>query len=163
MARVVQQQSSAALQDLRGLIGDLRTGPGRSSAPATLRAIGALVAEYRAAGVVINAFILIEAPERASAQLHGAVHRIVQESLTNAAKHARTAPIELYVQVEPSDGARIRVVNPLTPGAVSSMPGGGNGLLGIRERAAALDGTAWVGPHDGAFIIDVTLPWQEVA
>ncbi|MFE6736448.1 sensor histidine kinase [Microbacterium sp. NPDC057650] len=164
MARTLQQQARAALHDLRGLIGDLRTEPGRSStAPATMRALGALVGEFRAAGAPINAYILIESPERASTQLQGATYRIVQESLTNAVKHAPRAPVDLHVQVDPAEGARIRIVNPLTPGASSGIPGGGNGILGVRERAEALGGSAWVGPYEGQFIVDVTLPWQEMS
>lgn len=161
MARTVREQTHAALQDMRGLIGELRSGAEvEGSAPATMRAVGALVAGLRATGHAITSLVLIEAPERAGALFDGAVFRIVQESLTNAIKHAPRAPIDLIVQVSPETGARIRVVNPLSvvPGAV---PGGGNGVLGIRERAAALGGEAWIGGHEGSFIVDVTLPWQE--
>ncbi|WP_298039228.1 histidine kinase [uncultured Microbacterium sp.] len=163
MARTVREQAHAALDDMRGLIGDLRTGPGQAS-PSTMRAIGPLLAETRAAGAVIASYVLIESPERAGAQFDSAVHRIVQESLTNALKHAASAPIDVHVQVDPSGGARIRVVNPLVDGgraAAPVVPGGGHGVLGIRERAAALGGTAWIGPYEGSFIVDVTLPWQE--
>lgn len=161
MARTVREQARAALQDMRGLVGELRTGPAQTTpAPATLRAVGALLAELRGAGMLITAYVVIESPERASALLDGAVYRILQEAMTNAMKHASGLPVDVHLQVDPTDGARIRVVNRLT-GAVASVPGGGNGLLGIRERVATLDGTAWIGPHEGSFIVDVTLPWQE--
>lgn len=161
MARTVREQTHAALQDLRGLLGDLRTGPGeRMSSPATMRALGVLLADRRAAGASIDAYVMVEAPERASTQFDSAVYRIVQESLTNALKHAPRERVEVHVQVDPVDGARVRIVNPLGS-AASAVPGGGNGILGIRERAAALGGTAWIGAHEGTFIVDVTLPWQE--
>ena len=162
IARTVREQTHAALQDLRGLLGDLRSGPGASS-PATMRALAALIAEKRAAGAAIDAYVVVESPERASTEFEAAVYRIVQEALTNALKHAPRARIDLYVAVEPTGGARIRVVNPLGTGGPSSVPGGGNGVVGIRERAEALGGTAWIGPSEGSFIVDVTLPWQERA
>lgn len=162
MARTVREQTHAALQDMRGLIGDLRGGPDAPpSAPATMRAVGGLVAGLRAAGHGITSLVLVESPERAGSLFDGAVFRIVQEALTNAVKHASGAPVDVIVQVSPAQGARIRVVNPAGAPAAGAVPGGGNGLLGIRERAAALGGEAWIGLHEGSFIVDVSLPWQE--
>lgn len=160
IARTVREQTHAALQDMRGLIGELRSGPGTSS-PVTMRALGSLIAQLRATGVTIASFVLLEAPERVSAQLDSAVHRIVQEALTNAIKHAPGAAIDVFVNVQPDAGVRLRIVNPLHAAVVASVPGGGHGTLGIRERAEALAGTAWIGPYEGSFIVDVTLPWQE--
>ncbi|WP_054685305.1 sensor histidine kinase [Microbacterium sp. No. 7] len=160
IARTVREQTHAALQDMRGLIGDLRSGPADASPP-TIRGVRTLLAGLRTGGTPITSYVMLEAPERASTQLDSAVHRIVQEALTNAIKHAPRAPIDVHVEVDPRSGARIRVVNPLLPDASPAVPGGGHGTLGIRERAAALDGTAWIGVHDGTFIVDVTLPWQE--
>lgn len=162
MARTVREQSHAALQDMRGLIGDLRAGPGSPpTIPATMRAVGALLGDLRAAGTAINAFVMFESPERAGALFDSAVYRIVQEALTNAIRHASGAPVDVYIQVEPIGGARIRIANILRADVASDLPRGGNGILGIRERAAGLNGTAWVGAHDGFFIVDVTLPWEE--
>lgn len=160
LARTVREQTHAALQDMRGLIGDLRSAPGES-APSTMRAIGPLLSELRSGAVPITAYVVIEAPERASAQLDSAVHRIVQEALTNAIKHASTAPIDVFVQVDPQTGVRIRIVNSLRNGIDAIAPGGQHGILGMRERVSALDGIAWIGSHEGTFIVDVTLPWQE--
>lgn len=163
IARTVREQTHAALQDMRGLIGDLRGGtdcaPG---APATMRAIGTLLADLRSSGARLTPYVVLESPERAGALLDTAVYRIVQEALTNAIKHAPGAAIDVYVHADPSSGARIRVVNPIVaPGSGVPVPGGGNGIGGIRERAAALDGTAWIGERADAFIVDVSLPWQE--
>jgi signal transduction histidine kinase len=49
----------------------------------------------------------------------------------------------------------------LQSGVDAIAPGGQHGILGMRERVSALDGVAWIGSHEGAFIVDVTLPWQE--
>jgi len=162
IARTVREQTHAALQDMRALIGDLRSsGQVGHASPASMRAIGAMLADLRATGTDVRPYVVIESAERASALLDGAVFRVVQEGLTNAVKHAPRMPIDVFVSVEPRSGARIRISNPLVPQAVSAVPGGANGLIGIRERAAALGGEAWLGAHEGAFIVDVTLPWQE--
>ncbi|MFK4759549.1 sensor histidine kinase [Microbacterium sp. ZW T5_45] len=161
MARTVREQTHAALQDMRGLIGELRSDPAASAAPVTMRAIGSLIADARTRGQSVTSLILIESPERAGAMLDGAVFRIVQESLTNAMKHAAGSHIDVYVAVTPADGCRVRVVNTLGMASGGTVPGGGNGVLGIRERAAMLGGEAWIGAHDGTYIVDVTLPWQE--
>lgn len=161
MARTVREQTHAALQDLRGLLGDLRSGPGAAiSSPATMRALGQLLGEHRASGTSITAYVVLEDPERASTQFDGAVYRIVQEALTNARKHAPSVTVDVHVQAGPAEGARIRIVNPLGAAGVA-LPSGANGTVGIRERAAALGGTAWIGAHEGSFIVDVALPWQE--
>lgn len=162
IARTVREQTHAALQDMRGLIGDLRGEiSGRTTPMATMRGLGGLVAGLRSAGHAVTSLIMIESPERAGAILDSAVFRIVQESLTNAVKHAPGVPIDVIVQVSPTEGGRVRVENPLAPGTAGQVPGGRNGVLGIRERAESLGGEAWIGPYDGSFIVDVSLPWQE--
>jgi len=91
------------------------------------------------------------------------VHRIIQESLSNVLRHAPGAPIE--VSVRRSDGHRssieVDVVNgPATrPADTSTAPGGGHGLIGMRERVAMLDGHLRVGAtRDGGYAVHVSLP-----
>lgn len=162
MARTVREQTHAALQDMRGLIGELRSpGDSTSATPASMRAIGSMLSGMRATGHPITSLVVIESPERAGALFDSAVYRIVQEALTNAIKHASGEGIDAFVQVSPAEGARLRVVNPLGTVRTAVVPGGGNGILGIRERAVALGGEAWIGESEGTFIVDVSLPWQE--
>lgn len=162
IARTVREQTHAALQDMRGLIGDLRSGlEATPASPASMRSVGAVLLDLRAGGSDVRPYVVIDSAERASALLDAAVFRIVQEGLTNAIKHAPHAPIDVFVLVEPQSGARIRISNPLISPSAPMVPGGANGLVGIRERAAALGGEAWLGPHDGEFIVDVRLPWHE--
>lgn len=160
IARTLREQTHAALQDMRGLIGDLRSGPQQSSPP-TMRAIWSLLSDLRAGGTPLTAYVVLDGTDRASAQLDSAVFRIVQEALTNAIKHSPGVTIDLFVQGDPTAGVRIRVTNPVRLTAAPGAPGGHNGILGIRERASALGGTSWIGPHDGTFVVDVTLPWQD--
>lgn len=161
LARSLQAQSREALGDLRGLVHDLREGPSAQQAPrGTMRAVPALIADARAAGTSVSATVVLDGISTANAALDSAVHRMAQESLTNAMKHAHGAPVSFYLEAAPSSGVRLRVTNPLAVRAKAhDLGGGGMGLVGIGERAAALGGTAWTGAHGGEFIVDVTLPW----
>ena len=71
-----------------------------------------------------------------------ASYRMVQESLSNAVKHAPGAPVDLSLLVAADDVA-IRVLNPIVPGAVEarSRNGSGQGLRGMAERAELLGGS----------------------
>ncbi len=162
LARQLKSQSRAALADLRGLVQGLRDGPAAPPAPLTgMREVGGLIADARAAGAGVNATVLLEGLADISPSLGAAVHRMVQESLTNALKHAPGATISLYLEADPRSGVRLRVTNPLvTLPDPHAARGAGAGLLGIAERAGALHGTAWTAPHGDEFIVDVTLPWE---
>ncbi|WP_062518314.1 sensor histidine kinase [Demequina gelatinilytica] len=161
LARQLRTQSREALADLRGLVQDLRAAPADVPPPrGTMRDIPTLIADARAAGTDIHAIVLLEDAGEAPAALGAAVHRTVQESITNAIKHAPGAVVSLYLEAAPGRDVRLRITNPLASDAGAGTPrGAGVGLLGIGERAAALGGTAWTGAHDDEFIVDVTIPW----
>jgi signal transduction histidine kinase len=88
-----------------------------------------------------------------------AAYRIVQESLTNALKHA--APGEVRVRLAGPEPLTVTVTSPLGDGrrrdgrpgedAVPRAPGSGAGLIGMEERVALLGGSFTAGPeaHDG--------------
>ena len=167
-ARVLRGQAHASLEDLRGLLGDLRTGSPASStgpteAPATasMRALPRLVRSLREAGTAVDAVVLLDGTESAPAALDRSIYRIAQESLTNALKHAPGAPISLYVEGAPGSDIRIRVSNPIG-GPVDPVlqgSGAGSGIAGIRERVRLLSGASWIGVHEDCFVVDATLPW----
>ncbi|WP_344530211.1 sensor histidine kinase [Streptomyces rectiviolaceus] len=81
-----------------------------------------------------------------------AVHRVVQEALTNAAKHAPGAPVTVEVRE-----AEVVVTNGAAqqPG---SGPGAGSGLVGLRARVEDLGGTLEAGPHGDGFRVVARLP-----
>ncbi|MFD1932917.1 MULTISPECIES: sensor histidine kinase [Nonomuraea] len=87
-----------------------------------------------------------------------AVYRIAQESLTNVVKHAGASRADLVLRW--SDEALSIDVTDDGAGSGIALPSGGNGLIGIRERAAACGGTATAGPRpDGqGFQVSVRLP-----
>ena len=86
---------------------------------------------------------------------------IVREALTNAARHAPGAPVEVVVARD-GDALAIDVVNgpTPTPGAASGRTGGtGRGLSGIRDRVGLLGGRSSVGATaEGGFRVSVLLP-----
>lgn len=164
LARDLQTEARYALVDLRALVGDLRTEPNEPPPrKASMRSLGDLISATRAAGTTVDAIIILDGAAEAPAELDGAVFRLVQEALTNAIKHAPTTTIALYLDASPGSGVRLRVANAVEH--ANSSGGGanasaGSGLAGMRERVAALQGTAWAGEHLGEFIIDITLPWH---
>ncbi|MFI6602198.1 sensor histidine kinase [Nonomuraea sp. NPDC050536] len=87
-----------------------------------------------------------------------AAYRITQEALTNIVKHSGADRAEITLTWE-DDTLMIDITDD-GHGAARALPSGGNGLIGIRERAAACGGTATAGPRaDGrGFRVTVRLP-----
>lgn len=88
-----------------------------------------------------------------------AAFRVVQESLSNAVKHAPGAPVDLELHVAENE-VDVKVVNPIVPDAPAATSGG-TGIRGMAERAELLGGTATAGNGDGTWKVDVRLPWSE--
>lgn len=89
-----------------------------------------------------------------------AAYRIVQESLTNALKHA--CPGRVTVAFARRDGLLdVRVTSPYGHRDGPRAPGSGAGLTGMRERAALLGGTFRAGPQGALWAVHATLPLSE--
>ncbi len=84
-------------------------------------------------------------------------YRIVQEALTNVLKHGGVEAAA-HVRLEESDGhLDIEVTDTGTGGG--TLPGSGQGIVGMRERAALLGGTLEAGPRpEGGFRVAARLP-----
>lgn len=161
-ARAVRQQTTAALEDVRGVVGALRADgvTDEPASPASLRVVSHLLHDLRDAGHRIDAYVMLEGIDRIGVALDAAAYRILQECLTNSIKHAPGAHVSVTLDASPARGVRIRVENDLGSSS-ADIPAGGHGIIGIRERAESTGGTAWIGPHRGRFIVDVALPWDE--
>jgi hypothetical protein len=142
--------------DLRDLLGALRARPEPDGPPPAPPAddLPGLIAESEAAGTTVTARVAALSGLPMAVRL--AVHRIVQEALTNARKHAPGAPVGLEVAVT-AGRVVIEVVNAAPP-AAPAVPSG-FGLLGVAERVAALEGALSSG-RDGAgrFVLRAELP-----
>jgi signal transduction histidine kinase len=159
-ARQMRSSAQAANAELRNLLASLRTGDQTGVAGGHLEDLVALVDGVRAQGTVVSASIYVADAEEASDALSRATFRIVQESLTNAVKHAPGGSIELDVRVGRSAGGFVRAANPL-PATPVTAPGTGSGLVAMAERARALGGDLQAGPDGDRFVVQVRRPWSE--
>ncbi|MFE9991130.1 sensor histidine kinase [Streptomyces sp. NPDC005381] len=120
-----------------------------------------LVGQSAAAGMVVA--LSVEGDVRAYArEVEQTAYRVVQEALTNVHKHAAGAKTYVRLAHRMSEIA-MQVENECPPevGAGSSvrLPSGGNGLLGMKERVAALGGVFVSGPTDaGGFRVSAVIP-----
>ncbi|MGW1891440.1 sensor histidine kinase [Streptomyces sp. NPDC002004] len=161
-AGVIRESSHEALQDLREIIGVLRAGDGDAAGrpQPTLAALEALVAESREAGARVDLDNRVAEPAAVPASIGRTAYRIAQEALTNARKHAPGAHVGVHVSGAPGDGLTVSVRNPAPPGEVPDVPGSGQGLIGLTERATLAGGTLAHGPEgDGGFAVRAWLPW----
>ncbi|MCX5384036.1 sensor histidine kinase [Streptomyces sp. NBC_00083] len=148
-----------ALEELRDLVGILRTEPEEDRAPVP-GGLAALVAESTAAGIPAE---LIERGDRALASpvVGRTTYRIVREALTNVHKHAAGARVTVRVEYEES---RVRVAVRNTrpsgsPDAELARTGSGLGITGLRRRVELVHGSLLAGPEpDGGFCVAADLP-----
>ncbi|MVO86178.1 sensor histidine kinase [Streptomyces sp. p1417] len=161
-AGVIRESAHEALQDLRQVIGVLRGGDTDASGrpQPTLSALDALVAESREADMKVVLDLRVPDPDAVPAAIGRTAYRIAQEGLTNARKHAPGAEVTVTVAGGPGEGLTLSVRNPPPPGDVPDVPGSGQGLIGLTERASLAGGrlTHGGGP-DGSFAVDAWLPW----
>ncbi|MFD9907159.1 sensor histidine kinase [Streptomyces sp. NPDC059063] len=148
---VIRENSVEGLAEMRRLIGILRDSSGDSrhtepTAAPTLDGLGALVGNARTNGLDValdDGRTPADDPLPAPVEL--AAYRIVQESLTNALKHAPPGLVTVALAQEPG-ALHVRVTSPYGDTLGPRAPGSGAGLVGMRERAALLGGTFEAGP-----------------
>ncbi|MFI6867699.1 sensor histidine kinase [Nocardia sp. NPDC050406] len=154
---LLRTAATGALSDLRDVLGALhepKTDTTAAPAP-VLRDVQELIEQARATGQVIDAAIAGD-PDRAPATHRLAVFRLVQEALTNARKHATGAPVSVRVDYGPP-ATLVEVVN--APGTSAATVSSGFGLIGLRERVAALGGELEVGPGgNGTWSLSARIP-----
>ncbi|MGI5340960.1 sensor histidine kinase [Streptomyces sp. CA-181903] len=158
---LLRTTSTEALADLRDVLGALRhTDDGPDAADRRepgLRELTDLLAEARAAGQAVEADI---AGDAASVPVSHrlAVHRVVQEALTNARKHASGAPVRVAVRYGTA-GSAVEVRNAAGTPSEAAELGGGYGLIGLTERVTALGGRLEYGPSDrGGWRMTAVIP-----
>ena len=139
----IKQTSREALNELRTALDVLRQGEEAPRAPAPgLADLDTLVEGVRSSGLDVRlAHDRPAQPLPAAVEL--AVYRIVQEALTNVTRHARAASAN--VRVDYGDGVTVEVADDGVGGTAVA----GNGINGMRERAAALGGEVKAGPAPG--------------
>ena len=165
----------AALTEMRRLLGVLREdagGPVEPGGPAArppadrhpqpgLDQLNELLDGARSAAGTGVRLIVSGAPAALDPGVELAAYRIIQEALTNARRHAPGAAVDVQLHY---DAAALRLrIRDNGPGAATSATTAGHGLLGMRERAAAVGGRLQAGPADlGGYLVEATLPAGEL-
>lgn len=130
-----------AMHEVYGVVGALREAPD----------LGALIGDFQAAGVPVR--LRERGPARS---LPEAAYRVVEEGLTNAAKHAPSHPVSVELAWQ-RRALRVTLTNPGPPAPATAV-GAGRGLHGLTERVRLAGGRLRHGPVDGVFRLDATLP-----
>ncbi|MFJ3937105.1 sensor histidine kinase [Streptomyces parvus] len=174
-AQDIRGRAAAAVERLGEVIGVLREesetpprGPGDAD-------IARLVGDAAASGLPVGLSVDGDASGLPPA-VGRAAHRVVQEALTNAAKHAPGASVsvelshtagETRVTVHngaPAAGAAGRSAQPAAQPSGAPPPGrGGRGLIGLDERVRLVGGSLDQGPRDGGFTVSARLPHRAPA
>lgn len=166
VAEVIRKTSATALTELRSMLRVLRDdeveGTAQTSGeladnPAT-GSIQRLVDDAAASGVNIH-LDMPDPPPETSSEVGRAAYRVVQEALTNAAKHAPHAAVRVDVTVE-DDQLVVAVVNRRGRSTDTDVvPGSGYGLIGMRERVTLAGGTLHTGwTEDGGYRVRTVFP-----
>jgi signal transduction histidine kinase len=161
----IEAASHDALDELRAILGVRREADGAEiplePAPG-LDAVASLVDRFRGTGADIELDVEGEQPERIPEAVQLAAFRIVQESLTNATRHAPGAAARVRLAYE-NDRLYVGIENNSGQERNGSGRGRGVGIAGMRERATALGGTLEAGPSPCGFRVTAELPYRRGA
>ncbi|MEU7783633.1 MULTISPECIES: histidine kinase [unclassified Amycolatopsis] len=153
----VRENSVSALEEMRTMIGLLKTESGRAAAtvPSRLAELAGLVESARASGLDVNLGSTVDTQVPLPAAVDLTAYRITQEALTNAVKHAPGGKVD--VDVCYLDGVlAVEVRNDVHHPKDGS--GTGTGLLNMRERADAVGGKLTAGPEGEGWLVRAELP-----
>ncbi|MFE9096862.1 sensor histidine kinase [Streptomyces sp. NPDC007264] len=151
----IKAASKEALGEVRQVLDTLRAPGDAPRAPAPgLGRLGELVEQAAGAGLTVT---VDGAAPRLAPGTDLAAFRIVQEALTNVVRHSGSR--HARVRVDCANGTLRLRVDDDGPPTGADAGGSGNGLAGMRERAAALGGSIEAGPHPGGgFRVLAVLP-----
>lgn len=146
--RTVRASTRRALVELQQILGVLRADRENSSPPGT---IAELLDAARRSGLVVHSAEIDAAglaPDGATA-----VYRVIQEAVTNAGRHGSGA---VTIEASSGDGIwRLTIQNPVNG---TSAPGGGFGLIGMRERVEQASGKLRISANHESFTLAIELP-----
>ncbi|MGC5629628.1 sensor histidine kinase [Georgenia sp. Z1344] len=158
-AAAVRAAATAATRDLRAVLDVLGTddAPAALGPQPGLADVDTLLDDAERAGATVRRDVAVEPGAEVPDATGRAAYRIVQESLTNALRHAPGAVVEVTVAADRADGVRVRVRNAMPRRSAGSATAGstedarrtGLGLRGLTERARSVGGTLSAGQEPG--------------
>jgi signal transduction histidine kinase len=155
-ARELREAAGMATARLREIIGVLREERSSQTAPVN-ETVAEAVERARGSGMAVTLHEAGEGP-KVPVMTDRAIHRIVQEALTNAAKHAPGAAVEVSV-VRDEDAVTTTVCNARPTASSPGLASGRAGLVGLDERVRLAGGTLSHGPSaDGGFMVVARMP-----
>lgn len=159
--QAIEDVARQTVGEIDQIVRTLRAGDapqGQVETPPGLASLGLLVAHHAATGLDVTVVSNGE-PRPLPGAVDQAAYRILQEALTNAARHGSTANAQVRLAFSAS-ALELTVTNPmLARDAVSAN--GGHGLIGMHERAALLGGNLDAEPQDDAFRVHTQLPYGD--
>lgn len=159
LVRGIADGSHQALEELRGVLGVLRADPDRPEPPQpSLDRVPDLVADARASGLDVTLTTTVTGtPSDVAGRT---CYRIVQEGLTNAAKHAPGTRVHVMVEGRAGGGLGVSVRNSPATAKSPRPPASGFGLLGLTERVGLAGGELDHHPtSDNGYVLTARLPW----
>lgn len=164
-----EDDTRRAAEQLRALarrsLGEVRSALGLGGGPlpeapaaeCVVADVGDLVEQWRQAGLRVELVDDVRASGLCPV-VGRAAYRVVQESLTNAARHAPGSTVRVEVDCGPATVV-VRVANTATDAPRDGVTGGGTGLVGLAERVSSLGGRISAGPRpDGGFAVHAVFP-----
>jgi signal transduction histidine kinase len=153
----IEHIGRGALTEMRRLVGMLRADAADPLAPQPrLADLPTLMTQVREAGLPID-FHIDGDSRQLPVGIELSAYRIVQEALTNALKHAGQAQAAVHLRYGP-DTLELEITDD-GGGTLARVPGGGQGLVGMRERVSLYGGNFHAGARpEGGFAVRVLLP-----
>src|SRR5205085_3628776 len=154
----IKDSSKEALTELRSVLAILRQdGESAPRSPtSTLARIGDLVEQAGAAGLEVRTET-VGTQRQLPFSVDVAAFRIVQEALTNVARHSASSTATVRITYGERD-LTVEVEDEGPGKASDGQPSGGRGIQGMRERVSALGGGLEAGPRSGGFRVQAAIP-----
>lgn len=158
-AQGIRRTARSGLAELRAVVRALGEDSRLDPAPG-LSAVPRLVEASREAGGVVALTDELTDAEALPSSTGRVVYQVIQETLTNAHRHAPGAPVDISLSGAPEAGLILIAGNPLVPGGER---GAGTGLDALRSRVRVLGGELDARAKSGRFELRMQLPWEAVA
>ncbi|MDJ0363307.1 histidine kinase [Rhodococcus sp. H29-C3] len=146
--------ASLAITQLAAVIGMLR-GDGPVAWGPTSPDIAGLV--RRAADAGMDMTLERNGPEDAAIPVVRCIHRVIQEGITNAARHAPGSAVTVKIDSS-AEETQVTVINTPPNMSLRRRPGSQTGFVALKERLQACGGTLSAGPHHGGFRLIARVP-----